>query len=223
MLIVHAGNRIDGPDRVPPRFPAAHAVDVRDRLAVLLDALDVDRVVSAAAAGADLLVLQAAARVGVPTTIALPLEPDDFRRRSVEDLGGPWPAWFDEAIAAADEVVVDDLSHEDEWYLLGNEVILDAAAARSAHPPLVVAVRAGAGSATDDFVDRGVARGWTVVDLDPSIGPDDRPVVPVDAASLDGASVAALIDLDLGWAEVPDAPPLPSEVTARRDQLRRLS
>ena len=52
MILVHAGNRVDGPGRAgPPRFPEAQAEFVGWRLSRLLDVLRPRGVVSAAAAG----------------------------------------------------------------------------------------------------------------------------------------------------------------------------
>ena len=46
MLLVHAGNRVDGPGRPGRRFPADHVADVRTRVARLLAALRPEAVVS---------------------------------------------------------------------------------------------------------------------------------------------------------------------------------
>jgi hypothetical protein len=216
MFIVHTGNRIDEPDRDPPRFPADHASDVGRRLEILFAALRPEGLVSAAAAGADLLALEAAAAVGVPTTIALPLTRDEFRRRSVEDQGGDWVVRYETALARADAVVEHDLSDRDDWYLVGNEVILDEAAHRSrGGDVVVVAVRAGARSASDDLVERAAARGWAAIDVDPSVDPPSRPLAvvvrPVDVDS-DPACIAALVDLDLDWADMAVTGPGPVEI-----------
>jgi len=203
VLIVHTGNRIDEADRDPPRFPPEHAADIGHRLELLFRALRPDRLVSAAAAGADLLALEAAFAAGVPTTIALPLLRDEFRRRSVEDQGGDWVSRYDAALARAREVVEHDLSDRDDWYLEGNEVILDEAARlRDGGDVIVVAVRAGSASASDDLVERAAARGWASIDLDPSIDPSSRPLAVVvrrPDAAVDPACIAALVDLDLDW------------------------
>jgi hypothetical protein len=206
MFIVHTGNRIDEPDRDPPRFPADHASEVGRRLEILFGALQPEGLVSAAAAGADLLALEAAAAAGVPTTIALPLSRDEFRRRSVEDQGGDWVVRYEAALARADAVVEHDLSDRDDWYLVGNEVILDAAAHLSGGGDVIaVAVRAGSRSASDDLVERAAARGWPAIDIDPSVDPSSRPravvVHPVGGAP-DPACIAALVDLDLDWADM---------------------
>jgi hypothetical protein len=200
MIVVHSGHRLDEPDRPTPRFPREHADSVHERLHVLLEALAPSRLVSAAAAGADLLALEAAAALGVATTVVLPLPREEFRRRSVEDQGDEWVPRFEAALAAADDVVEGDLADRDDWYLVGNDLILDAAAGLSDGEVLVVAVRTRGHSATDDLVERAVARGWPVVDLDPSIAAGARERVVVDdALPLTPAVVAALIDLDVSW------------------------
>lgn len=224
MLIVHAGNRIDEAGRTPPRFPAAHADDVRSRLVALFGGISPSRLVTAAAAGADLLAIEAAHEVGVPVTVALPLLRDEFRRRSVADQGGDWILRYDSALDAADEVIATDLSDDDEWYLNGNEHILDVAAGRAGDDPvLALAVRAGTGSATDDLIDRAAARGWPSIDLDPSVPPGERPTVVLDdPPPVEPALLAALIDLDLAWVHVP-ATDLSHRLAERRAELGRLA
>jgi hypothetical protein len=200
MIVVHSGHRLDEPDRPTPRFPREHASAVRERLQVLFQALAPSRLVGAAAAGADLLALEAAAELGIATTVVLPLPREEFRRRSVEDQGAEWVPRFEAALAAADTVLEGDLADRDDWYLVGNDLILDAAAGLSDGEVLVVAVRARGRSATDDLVERAVARGWPVVDLDPSIAADARArLVLDDALPMTPAVIAALIDLDVSW------------------------
>jgi hypothetical protein len=90
MILVHAGNRVDGPERTgPPRFPESQVAFVQKRLARLLDALRPRIVVSAAAAGADLLLLELAlATEGGAVLIVLPFAATAFRVASVADGGG---------------------------------------------------------------------------------------------------------------------------------------
>src|SRR3954463_10142053 len=78
MLLVHAGNRVDAPDRADPRFPLEHLHDVHLRIGRLLAALSPRGVVSSAAAGADLIVLEEAASRGIPIHVVLPLVAPEF-------------------------------------------------------------------------------------------------------------------------------------------------
>jgi len=82
MWIVHAGNRIDAPDRAVPRFPAGNVEWFERRLRRFLGELRPTGVVSAAAAGADLLMLDVANELGIRIEIVLPLPIDEFVARA---------------------------------------------------------------------------------------------------------------------------------------------
>ena len=94
MIVVHAGNRPDQPGRETPRFPASQVAAVEHRVAALLDALRPEAVVSAPAAGADLIVLAAAQRRGIPVHIVLGIDLDAFIEQSVADAGETWVTRF---------------------------------------------------------------------------------------------------------------------------------
>jgi len=178
MWIVHAGNRVDTPDRATARFPVTKVPAVEARLRRLLAELRPSGVVSAAAAGADLLVLGAAADLGIEIDVLLPLEVDDFVKRSVADQGDDWVERFERLLPDRAQATVADLSAYDDWYLRGNDLLLDRVAARSekaGEGVIVVTVRPAPGgppSATDDLAAKAAARGWPIIDIDPT---DDRP------------------------------------------------
>lgn len=177
MLLVHAGNRIDSPDRSEPRFPAAAVADVRQRIERLLSDLNPEGVVGAAASGADLLVLDTARGLGIPLWIVLPLSEHQFLETSVSDQGQEWIHRYHRVRTAAKELAVADLSAHDDWYLRGNDVILARAEAVAkelgeGEPVGIVAlvirpaVHDGL-SATDDFAVKARRRGMAVIDLAP--------------------------------------------------------
>lgn len=175
MIVVFAGNRTDAPGRASRRFPAANAAWVGQRLERLLAALRPDRVVGAAAAGSDLLVLEAAAKLGIPADVVLPFAPDLFRESSVVDRGPGWTGRYDRLMdhLPPERLHVGTGSPEEEGvYLRGNAAILDAAA-RLAPGQTVIAVVVRPkrpetdASVTDDFVARAEARGILVLELDP--------------------------------------------------------
>lgn len=175
MWLVHAGNRVDEPDRPVPRFPASNVAFVETRLRRFLSELRPDGVVSAAAAGADLLLLDVALELGVPIEVVLPLPVEEFRRRSVDDqagLGSDWGMRFERVRAHADCLHVVDLSGRDDWYLAGNDVILDHAVAAAGDAGLLgLAIRPpddDQGSVTDDFVRKARNRRLSVIDIDPA-------------------------------------------------------
>jgi hypothetical protein len=177
VLIVHAGNRIDGSDRREPRFPATQVAAVAQRVGRLLDVMQPAGVVSAPAAGADLIVLDEARRRAIPLHVFLPITSDEFVRASVADHDGEWLAMYenvmDHAHADGSSSVcrIEAEAHTD-WYLEAHQTLL-AHAVELAAGDLVVAltVRPPAGeiphSATDEFADRAGRFGLIVVTVDP--------------------------------------------------------
>lgn len=87
MWVVFAGNRPDDDAATVQRFPAAHEDSVIERLRRLLDELRPDGVIGAAAAGTDLLLLEAALGLGIAAYVVLPAPPHQFREASVADRG----------------------------------------------------------------------------------------------------------------------------------------
>lgn len=220
MWIVHAGNRVDGADRDPPRFPERNIAHVEQRLRRFLGELRPTGVVSAAAAGSDVLILDVAGSLGVRTEVVLPLPVDEFERRSVDDRGPGWRDRYRRVLDTATSVVVHDLSDRDDWYLRANDVIVDhALEVADREAVLAVAVRPPPDptdpSATDDFVARAERRGLVSIDLDPrstshptafvampfGTKPDPaRPGVTVDCdATFRKLIVPALEDGDFAW------------------------
>jgi hypothetical protein len=68
---------------------------VADRVAHLLNTLQPIGVVSAAAAGADLIVLDEAIRAGIGAHVVLPIGRREFVEQSVADAGPEWVQRFD--------------------------------------------------------------------------------------------------------------------------------
>ena len=188
MLIVHAGNRIDARRRAVARFPADQVDSVRARVRLLLTALQPERVLSNAAAGADLIVLAEAQRLGIPVDVVLPIAEDEFVRQSVADNGDEWVAAFHQVLARAEAepqstVRHGDQSANDDWYESANEHLLEEAlhaAARTSPPNHVVALTIrplptrGEESITDHFAELAERAGLLVLTLDPA-----RPEHPV--------------------------------------------
>ena len=174
VLVVHAGNRIDGPDRARARFPPDREQAVADRLGELLDVLAPEGVVTSAAAGADLLMVEAAEKRQLPVHLVLPFPRARFRAVSVEDQGPRWVSAFEHAVERApDSSLVElDLEPGVEGLQAGNQALLDHASALARTGGLlVVAVRPPGGevppSVTDDFVRRAVDAGRFVIEVDP--------------------------------------------------------
>jgi tetratricopeptide (TPR) repeat protein len=226
VLVVHAGNRVDADGAgAPGRFPPDQVDVVRARLARLLAHLRPEVVVSAAAAGSDLLVLQEALRLGLAVHVVLPSPRDVFRERSVADRGAAWTAAYDrvlDAVTAGGDrcaLVEHTFPGTPGGYCAGNQALLDHARGLGGHgETLAVAVRPRArqdqASVTDDFVDRARTQGLACIDLDPGARPADQPtafvVMPfgtkprgtgfVDCDQVFGRLIVpALEDADLRW------------------------
>jgi hypothetical protein len=143
----------------------------------LLDVMQPAGVVSAPAAGADLIVLDEARRRSIPLHVFLPINDDDFVRESVADHDHEWLGLYTAVLdhARDDErstVCRFDRSVYEGWYLEAHQELL-AHAAELAAGDLIVAltVRPPAGevphSATDEFADRAGRAGLIVLTVDP--------------------------------------------------------
>jgi hypothetical protein len=129
VLVVHAGNRIDLPDRPTARFAEREVPMVAARVGHLLTTLRPFAVVSAAAAGADLVVLEEAIRRGVGAHVVLPIERNEFVRQSVADTGSEWVQRFDAVLAHVSvdnrcSVVEGDADPSTPWYEGGHDQLL---------------------------------------------------------------------------------------------------
>lgn len=176
MIVVQAGNRIDETGRGAPRFPPDCEPDVARRLDQLLEVLDPDGVVTATAAGADLLIAEAAIARSIPLHVVLPFGRDRFRVESVEDQGGRWAEAYDAIIdhvgsdpaCSLDEL---ELDADDAGFRAGNDALLERAQTLGGRRVLAVAVRPprgdGPASVVDDFVEKAERAGLFVLEMDP--------------------------------------------------------
>lgn len=180
MILVHAGNRVDGPGRPGPRFPEAQVPLLERRLGRFLDVLRPRAVVSAAAAGADLVLLEKAlATRGVAIHVVLPFDAARFRETSVADRGAAWTARYDRVLAALRDrdgcqLIEFGEAPDDAGYRAGNQHLLDHARQIAGDDGvLALAVRPhrdpAAPSMTDDFADAAGLRGITTIDIEPGI------------------------------------------------------
>lgn len=127
-----AGRRIDAADAPKPAFPAGTVADVQRRIVDALRDKHVSTIVCAAACGADLTALAAAAELGIRRRIVLPYATDVFRRGSVADRPGNWGPLFDRLVAEAQQagdLVILGVSALLEPYERTNAAILDEAQA----------------------------------------------------------------------------------------------
>jgi hypothetical protein len=177
VIVVHAGCRVDAPGRAVPRFPASRVEAVAADVGAVLERLQPDGVITAAAAGADLLVIEEAMTQGIPVHMVLPFARARFREESVADLGRRWTLSYDRALArvAADprsSIQELDLPATDDGFRAGNQALLDRAFEMKDRDVVAVAVRPPGGEATpsvtDDFVSRAKAAELPVVEVDPT-------------------------------------------------------
>jgi class 3 adenylate cyclase len=95
-VIAFTGHTVDREGRAAPRFPAADEASVQRAIDDALADHDAVIGVAGAACGADILFLEALQRRGCDTFVVLPHAPEEFRRISVTDIGGPsWGHRFD--------------------------------------------------------------------------------------------------------------------------------
>jgi hypothetical protein len=175
VLVLHAGNRIDAAGRTPPRFPPEREPAVAERLGQLLDLLAPLGVVTAAAAGADLLLVEAAEKRDLPIHLVLPFPRSRFRAMSVADQGARWLDAFERAIELSgrpsSSLVELDLAPDDSGLRAGNDALVDRARELAGTDVLVAVVRPLGGedppSMTDHLVARARRDGFFVVEIDP--------------------------------------------------------
>ena len=181
MLLAHAGNRIDAEDRSEARFPATQVGVVTAIIARALADLRPSGVVSAAANGADLIILAEAQRLGIATHVVLPMPADDFLEASVASSDTAWVEQYREVLDTAKRspgstVDILDLADDPKWYLKANVVILERARALALRDESIIAmtVRPTEGetppSAVDEFARLASQAGLTVLTLDPRPG-----------------------------------------------------
>ena len=153
----------------------------------MLDSLRPFAVVSAAAAGADLIVLQEVIDRGIGAHVVLPIPVRDFVKQSVIDAGPEWVRRFEAVLehVANDttcSLLQGDESPDDDWFLAAHDQLLERANA-VADGDVVVAltIRPPEGenppSVTDDFAMRAERMGLLVLCIDPR--PDSAPTVIV--------------------------------------------
>jgi cytosine/adenosine deaminase-related metal-dependent hydrolase len=172
-VLALAGRRIDAPD-AECRFPAESTAMVRQGLRALMAAHQARALVCSAAAGCDLLALDAALELGLRPRIVLPFDRVRFRETSVVDRPGDFGRLFDRILdvaeAKGDVVLLEGPAAGGAPYRACNEAILEEAA-RLARPDPPVAVIAwdGRSHGTDDdtaaFASAARRRGWTVLEV----------------------------------------------------------
>src|SRR5262249_57638920 len=88
-VVVRGGRRIDGEPTATPRFPFDQVDRVGMEIADQLRRTQAVALVCSAACGADLIALETAQKMGLPTRIILPFSAARFRETSVVDRPRP--------------------------------------------------------------------------------------------------------------------------------------
>jgi hypothetical protein len=127
-VIVAAGRRVDAPDATVARFPPQNVPVVRKRIQQALMNQKPIAIVSAAACGADLLLLDVALEMNASRYIVLPSQAEKFRESSVTDRPGNWGDLYSEALRSS-KVEVLNVPEGQEGYLETNLKLLDRAQA----------------------------------------------------------------------------------------------
>ncbi|HZX53111.1 MAG TPA: hypothetical protein VFE86_00445 [Ilumatobacteraceae bacterium] len=177
MLFVHAGNRIDLADRPTARFAQSEVPMVAARVGQLLATFRPVAVVSAAAAGADLVVLQEAIEQGIAVHVVLPIGREGFVEQSVADTGAEWVQRFDAVMAhvssdARCSLVEGDADPASAWYEGGHDLLLQRAEALAGGDVIVaLTIRPPEGetppSVSDAFAARAERLGLLTLCIDP--------------------------------------------------------
>jgi hypothetical protein len=128
-VVALAGRRIDAEPTSTPRFPFDQVGRVGMEIADQLRRTQAVALVCSAACGADLIALETAQKMGLPTRIILPFSAARFRETSVVDRPRPefWGSMFDRVTSAAradGNLVELDAPEADDAYSMTNGVII---------------------------------------------------------------------------------------------------
>jgi hypothetical protein len=170
-IIVEAGRRVDAANATIGRFPSSKVPEVRKKIQQLLRDQEPKATVSAAACGADLILLDVARDMQIPRYILLPTAPEEFRRSSVTDRPGDWGDLYTRALRTSNVEVL-KLPEGQEGYLETNLKLLDRAQAiadreRADVKALVVWNKQsrGKGDVTAHFLEQAKFRGIPVLEI----------------------------------------------------------
>jgi hypothetical protein len=128
-VVALGGRRIDAEPTSTPRFPFDQVNRVGMEIADQLRRTQAVALVCSAACGADLIALETAQKMGLPTRIILPFSAARFRETSVVDRPRPefWGNMFDRVTSAArthGDLVELDAPEADDAYSMTNSVII---------------------------------------------------------------------------------------------------
>lgn len=220
MIFIYAGSQPDAEDRAEARFPRGAEDETKMRIRGLLQDLKPKQIFGALAAGADIIIAEAAREEGIPFRALLPFDVDTFRRTSVSDRGERWVQRYDRLVRET-EVECLDSEVQESAYTDHNAVMLDRAqkiAEEQGERLWCLLIRPTPDptrpeSVTDDMAARAEGRGILTLDINPIaervrtfvVMPYGTKFDPVLRRDIDCDSVFRRIyrplleDLDLQW------------------------
>ncbi len=147
----------------------------------MLDTLRPSGVVSAAASGADLIVLEEAIIRSIAIHVVLPISREEFVNKSVADAGPDWVSSFNAVLQHASagrgssSILQGDAVSSGQWYLAAHDELLGRAVVLADGQPIVaLTIRPPEGeippSGTDEFASRAARLGLLVLNIDPRAG-----------------------------------------------------
>jgi hypothetical protein len=219
MILIYAGSQPDSADRAKPRLPQSAEDEVKTRIRGLLQDLQPRLVYGALAAGADIIVAEAALEEGIPFQAILPFDVDTFRDTSVSGSGDRWIGRYDRLISEVELRCLDSTVSESA-YTEHNLAMLDGAAQIAGDEGerlWCLLIRPTPDpqeeSVTDDMGSRAAERGLLTMDINPLavrkrtfvVMPYGMKFDPLLRRKIDCDSVFKRIyrplleDLDLAW------------------------
>ncbi|MBM3488947.1 MAG: adenylate/guanylate cyclase domain-containing protein, partial [Alphaproteobacteria bacterium] len=163
-VVVFTGPPLDRPGQAGPLFPPHLEPQLRAAIEARLDALGGRIGYASAAAGAELLFVEALLERGAEVNLVLPFELEDFVRLNVAPAGPRWERRFRNAIKLADSIsfaTAERFLGHDMLYRFGNQVLHGIAALRArllaSEPHLLAVWNMLSGSlpgGAADFIDR---------------------------------------------------------------------
>lgn len=176
-IVALAGRRIDSAEPAIERFPARNAERVQTAISTELKRHHATTVVCSAAAGADLLAIMAAIKLGIDMRLVISPDIEEFAKMSVEDRGTYWSEQFKTAISAmpAEHIirVSTQASSADTFRAINERILGEAIALASKTPsrqPICFAAWDGQPRGNEDFsadfVARAKALGLPIVTID---------------------------------------------------------
>ncbi|MEQ9125336.1 MAG: adenylate/guanylate cyclase domain-containing protein, partial [Alphaproteobacteria bacterium] len=132
--VVHFLGHIVAPPGAPGRFPADQEPDVRAGVEAALRRRPVSRAIGSLAAGADVVIAEAALAAGAEVDVVLPFRLDEFVEISVRPAGEAWVARMQACLARARQVhyvTEDAYLGDDALFAYATEFALGLAALRA--------------------------------------------------------------------------------------------